>query len=126
MACAVTPMREAVSRSTVHREREAGALQVAREVAQRAELAHEARGPLGELVGVGVFEGVLVLRARGAGVDLEVLHGLEKDRDALDAWSRALEPRDDRLASASRWRAGLQRDREPPGVGRRRWCRRRR
>jgi hypothetical protein len=55
------------------------------ELGQRARSSsREARGPLAQLVGVGVLQGVLVLRARGAGVDLEVLHGLEIDRDALD------------------------------------------
>ena len=84
------PRRDAVSRSIVERHLEARALLVAGHVAelgQRLQLASSIFGrPLRELVGVGVLEGVLVLRAAGAAVDLEVLHGLQVERRSRRPW----------------------------------------
>ena len=82
MACAVTPRRDAVSRSIDERELQAPGLLVARDVGelgQRAQPARAPRRPGGELVGVGVLERVLVLRAADAAVDLQVLHRLQVD-----------------------------------------------
>ena len=73
-ACVVTPSRDAVSRSIVEVQLEpVGLLIATRRRAARAACAassSELRRPLGELVGIGVLERVLVLRAADARVDL--------------------------------------------------------
>ena len=53
-------------------------------VGQILKASDEAIGPVAEFVGVGVFEGELILSAADTVVDGDVLHGLHEELDALD------------------------------------------
>ena len=67
----------------------AARLLVRRQIAQLREplqLLHQLRGPGIQFFRVGIFEGVLILRAADPAVDLHILHGLHKQRDALDVF----------------------------------------
>ena len=55
------------------------------------ELGEKLVGDLRELDGVGVFDGVLILRARDAVFDGEVLRGLQEGLDAGDLVELALQ-----------------------------------
>ena len=85
MAWGETPRRDAVSRSIVSDMLQAGGLLVARDVARARAASASASSICGahsaSSSAFGVLERVLVLRAAHAAVDLQVLHGLQVERD---------------------------------------------
>ncbi len=96
------------------RQGRAARLLVGRHVAQLRqgpELVEDLRRPVVQLVEVGVLQGVLVLGARLASADIDVLRGLQEQARALDLGELRPQPGDDLLAAeASRSSRGLRRD----------------
>ena len=82
------------------------------------ELVDELVGDLRELDGIGVFDGVLVLRARDAVFDGEVLRGLQEGLDAGDLVELALQALDDLLRGVLAVVAVLEVDLDAAGVER--------
>ena len=86
MVVGAMPSRDAVTRSIVELNARGAGLLVGGHVfqfGQLLQLRHELVGPLVQLVGVGIFERVLVLRAAHAIVDRDVLHRLHVEVHAL-------------------------------------------
>ena len=75
-------------------------------------------GPLVDLLRIAAGERVLILRATGAGADLDILHRLEIDGHARDVRDRLFQPLDDRLDAGAALVARLERDRQLAGVRR--------
>ena len=87
-----------MSRSITRRTSQALVLLVGGDVAQlgqRLQLLDQPRRPLRQLLRVGVFEAVLVLRAADAVFHRQVLHRLHVERDALDLGQLGLQAPDD-------------------------------
>ena len=79
MVVGAMPSREAVTRSIIELNRPGAGLLIGGHVFQLGQLLQlrdKFVGPLVQLVGVGIFERVLVLRAAHAVVDRDVLHRL--------------------------------------------------
>ena len=85
---------------------------------QRAERVHQLRRPLIQLLGIGILETVLELRAAHTILDREILHRLQKQRDALDLRQLRLEEADDLARANHPFRDRLQVDLNAPAVER--------
>ena len=80
-------MREAVTRSMIERSGQAGGLLIGGKVAQfrnDRQPGHQLAAQKFSSCEVGIFQGVLVLRAAYAVLNGQVLHGLHEERDAID------------------------------------------
>ena len=82
------------------------------------ELGDELTVIIRELDGIGVLDGVLILRARDAVFDGEVLRGLQEGLDAVDLIDAALQTLDDLLRGVLALVAVLQVDLNAAGVER--------
>ena len=65
------------------------------ELRQCLQLLHKARRPEAQLLRIGIFEAVLILRAADAVLDGQVLHRLHEERNALDVGQCRLQAADD-------------------------------
>ena len=96
-------------------------LLIARDVGQLRKLPeflHQLRRPLRQFRCVGILQGVLVLRAADAGVDLHILRGLHEERNAFDVARCLAQAVDDFLRARASFVVRLEDDEEPRGVDR--------
>ena len=121
ITCGWMPKRAAWSRSMVSVSVVALGLLVGRDVAQFGSVFSLSRifgAQLVQLVEVGVLQRVLVLRARRAAADVDVLRRLQEELRALDLVELGPQPGDDLIGGALRSFARLQGDEEAAGVER--------